>query len=84
MKKNKIFFVEQFMFVKQTLNCLVRNRGAIVSLHQERDSRGCVKIVTEMKLLEEEITGLVTLFQNRWKQTLIVGSEHGNLVFTIR
>ena len=80
----KIFFIEQFMFIKTTLAQLTKQRGAIVSVRQERNDKGCIKVHVPMKLLEEEVTGLMELFHNRFKQTLVLNVINNEIVFTIK
>ena len=80
----KIFFIEQFMFIKTTLAQLTKQRGAIVSVRQERNDKGCIKVYVPMKLLEEEVTGLMELFHNRFKQTLVLNVINNEIVFTIK
>lgn len=73
-------WIDQFVWIKKTIQTIVSSRGAVVSLTSERDKKGnIVKVIVQVHMNEDELTALTTLFQKRWNKTLDVTFKDGNI-----
>lgn len=73
-------WIDQFVWIKKTIQTIVSSRGAIVALTSERDEKGnIVKVIVQIHMNEDELTALTTLFQKRWNKTLDVTFKNGNI-----
>lgn len=82
--KNKIFFIDQSLFLKKSLKQVTSHRGAIITFSTERNEKGATKVITSMSLFEDEIGALQQMFQRRFKQELQVTKNGTNWEFTIK
>jgi hypothetical protein len=73
-------WIDQFVWIKKTIQTIVSSRGAVVSLTSERDKKGnIVKVIVQIHMNEDELTALSTMFQKRWNKNLDITFKDGNI-----